>query len=333
MDDRSYCLTIADVANLLGITKQGVSQLFKNKGAVKESRKLTYIKPVDIRNFLENSRNYKYNKQVIAFQLIKGGVGKSSLSKNIAIRASMYGYRTLLIDFDHQLNLTISMDAFNPDKPVWIDYLTKKVKDINELVVPINDYLSIIPSSPTNCNLDKEILLNGTNLNSLIAEPLAELSKNYDLIICDCPPALSMLTKAIYLAVDKIIAPIKPDIYSKIGLEQVFQQWNDYTREYRKKPDINILVNLYDPRMKASTEYLKTFFAEYSEYMIPNLIKYSAGFVSTMEGKEHLWSKKNANSTAAEETDVVVKYILNLFDLNLNNSKKQSENKEAEVNI
>ena len=320
MDNNSYSLTIGDVASLLDVSRQAVSQMFKSKlGATTDRRKLTSVSPSEIHHFLTTSRDYKYKKQVIAFQIIKGGVGKSSLSKNFAIRASMYGYKTLLIDFDHQLNLTVSMNAFKEDQYVWIDYVKKKVSNIHDIVVPINDYLSIIPSSPTNCLLDKEIILAGSNLSSLIANPISQLLQKFDLIVCDCPPALSHLTHSIYLAVDRIIAPVKPDVYSKIGLEQVFNQWNEITHEYKKAPEINVLINLYDPRKKASTAYLQELFAKYSKYMIPNLIKYSADFDSTMENCSHLWSKRT-QSSAADEVDLVVKNILNLFDLsNINN--------------
>lgn len=323
----SYELSVGDVSNLLDVSRQAVSQIFKNKpGATKNGNKLSSVSPFEIRAFLEKSRDYVYKKQVIAFQIIKGGVGKSSLSKNFAIRAAMYGYKTLLIDFDHQLNLTISMDAFDLNRPVWLDYLKKKVTNIHDLVVPISKNLSIIPSSPLNCNLDKEIIVGTSNLATLIANPINELASAFDLIICDCPPALSHLTHAIYLAVDRIIAPVKPDVYSKLGLDQVFNQWNELSLEYKKVPEISVVINMYDPRKKASTACLQDFFANYSKYIIPTLIKQSAEFESTMENCEHLWSKRG-QSGASEEVDLMVKNILNLFDVT--NSTKKNELQEV----
>ena len=322
MDNQSYSLSVGAVADLLDVTRQAVSQIFKNKaGASRDGKKLTSVSPLEIRHFLETSRGYKYKKQAIAFQIIKGGVGKSSLSKNFAIRASMYGYKTCLIDFDHQLNLTVSMDAFKENQPVWIDYLKRKVASIFDIVVPISSHLSIIPSSPTNCLLDKEIILGSANLSTLIASPIGQLLTEFDLVVCDCPPALSHLTHAIYLAVDRIISPVKPDIYSKIGLEQVFTQWNELSENYKKVPEISVVVNLYDPRKKASTACLQDFFANYSKYMLPNLIKSSADFDSTMENREHLWSKKTQAGSAAEEVDLMVKHILNLYDVTSANKK------------
>lgn len=329
MQNNQYELSVVDIANLLDVTRQAVPQLFKNRaGAAKSNKKFSTVPPQSVREFLQTSRGYNYKKQAIAFQIVKGGVGKSSLSKNFAIRASMYGYKTLLIDFDHQLNLTVSMNIFDEQNLVWLDYLRKKTTNIFDLVKPINEFLSIIPSAPKNCLLDKEIILGAENLSSLIANPMHQLLEEYDLIICDCPPALTHLTHAIYLAVDRIIAPVKPDIYSKLGLEQVFNQWNEISKSYKKKPEINILVNMYDPRIKASTTYLQQFYAQYSTFMIPNLIKQSSEFISSMEDGEHLWTKRSTQ--AGEDLDVVVKHILNLYEVS-NNKKKVESNKEEEA--
>ena len=100
MQNNQYELSVVDIANLLDVTRQAVPQLFKNRaGAAKSNKKFSTVPPQSVREFLQTSRGYNYKKQSIAFQIVKGGVGKSSLSKNFAIRASMYGYKTLLIDF------------------------------------------------------------------------------------------------------------------------------------------------------------------------------------------------------------------------------------------
>ncbi|BBH54612.1 ParA family protein [Fluviispira sanaruensis] len=333
MLNSDYELSIMDVANLLGVTRQAVSQFFKPKaGALARGNKKNASVPPDvIRSYLEITKGYTYKKQAIAFQIVKGGVGKSSLSKNFAIRASMYGYKVLLIDFDHQLNLTVSMNAFHEDNLVWLDYLRKKTTNIFDLVKPINSHLSIIPSSPKNCLMDKEIILGAANLSNLIADPINQLFSEFDLIVVDCPPALTHLTHAIYLSVDRIIAPVKPDVYSKLGLEQVFNQWEEISSSYKKNPEINILVNMYDPRIKASTSYLQQFYAQYANYMIPNLIRQSSEFVSSMEDQEHLWTKRATQ--AGEDLDVIVKHILNLYEVSSTNSKKKSDLKEEEAEL
>jgi len=259
-------------------------------------------------------RGYQYiKKKSIAFQIVKGGVGKSSLSKNFAIRAAQYGYKVLLIDFDHQLNLTISLDAFDENRPVWVDFLRGQVKSVHDLPVPISENLDLIPSSPRNCNLDREIILGAKNLRSLIAEPIRDLHSKYEIIVVDCPPALSHLTHSIYLAVDQIIAPAKPDVYSLIGLEQVFEQWKEISESYGQSPDIRVLVNMYDPRINASTRYLKELLARYSDFVFSTLIRQSADFVSTMEQRQHLWTIRK--SGAGEEVDLVVREILGMTNI------------------
>lgn len=312
-----FHLSTPDLGNLVGVTRQAITMQIgkhpKFQGVIPPRGTLASVSPDMVREILI-SRGYKYiKKKSMAFQIVKGGVGKSSLSKNIAIRAAQYGYKTLLIDFDHQLNLTISLNAFDESRPVWIDFLKGQVKTVQELVVPLSENLDIIPSSPKNCTLDREIILGAKNLRSLIAEPIRELHSKYEIIVVDCPPALSHLTHAIYLGVDQIIAPAKPDIYSVIGLEQVFDQWRGISESYGQSPDIKVLINMYDPRINASTRYLQELFSRYGDYILPNLIRQSADFVSTMEQRQHLWTIRR--SQAGEEVDLVVRHLLKMENI------------------
>ena len=312
-----FHISTPDLGNLVGVTRQAITMQIgrhpKFQGVIPPRGTLAHVSPEMVREILI-SRGYQYiKKKSMAFQIVKGGVGKSSLSKNIAIRAAQYGYKTLLIDFDHQLNLTISLKAFDENRPVWIDFLKGQVKSVQDLVVPLSENLSIIPSSPKNCTLDREIILGAKNLRSLIAEPIRELHEQYEIIVVDCPPALSHLTHAIYLSVDQIIAPAKPDIYSVIGLEQVFDQWRSISESYGQSPEIKVLINMYDPRVNASTRYLQELFSRYGDYILPNLIRQSADFVSTMEQRQHLWTIRR--SQAAEEVDLVVRHLLNMNEI------------------
>jgi hypothetical protein len=70
---------------------------------------------------------------------------------------------------------------------------------------------------------------------------------------------------------------------------------------------------MYDPRINASTRYLQELFSRYGDYVLPNLIRQSADFVSTMEKRQHIWSLRH--SQAAEELDLVVRHLLNMNDI------------------
>lgn len=320
-------ITLQEIADLIGVTRSAVSQSI---GQRKGASRTELVVPSFVREFLEG-RGFRYNKQRIAFQVVKGGVGKTSLAKNFAIRASQFGFRTLLIDFDHQCNLSVAVGQFDPDAPSWYDFVSQRTGtyQIHDLVRPICDSLAIIPSNLNNTFLDKEMIVRGSNIASCIERPLVELNEKWDLIICDCPPAINNLTNAIYLGVDKVIAPAKPDIFSKMGLELVFNKWNELNDEHGKAPEIKILINQFDPRSKRMTEYLQDFFALYSQFMFPSFIRSAVDFVTNMEADLHLWSDRK-KSQAADELDLIVKQVTGLFEhFNADVKGKTTRNQEV----
>ena len=109
---------------------------------------------------------FKYPNAIISFQIVKGGVGKTSLSFCLAVRASHYGARVLAIDLDQQGNLTRSFNVEASDKPVWLNLFRDKVP-VENAIVELSDNLHLIPSNLNNSRLDTELTQSSTNLKDL----------------------------------------------------------------------------------------------------------------------------------------------------------------------
>src|SRR5579872_2056878 len=105
-------LTPNDLCSILGnITIHGVYKALQSRGIqlITAENRRKYISPIEIRKLLEGI-GFQYPYQNISFQIVKGGVGKTSLSFSLARRAAHYGVKVLVIDFDQQGNLTRSFD-------------------------------------------------------------------------------------------------------------------------------------------------------------------------------------------------------------------------------
>lgn len=334
MDPSRLELSSVDLADLLGISRQAVSQLlqkYQAAGAVaKSGRGTANLSPKIVRKILE-SRGYKYVSKTIAFQIIKGGVGKTTLAKNFGIRAAQYGYKVLFIDFDHQANLTFALNEYNPHQPVWVDLLRGKVAKAKDLVVAVSDNIGLIPSSLANARIDSELLTNTHNIRAVVTKPLESLKSEYDLIICDCPPALGPSVSAVYLAVDQVIAPVVTDKFSEIGIDFMLEEWKVLTSRFDRTPNIQLLINRHDPRLKASNEQLLHLVSRYRSWMIPTSIRASADFLASTNSNQHLWEIRR-NSPAAEDVDLVVRHCLSLNELTPATSKaRDADLSSAEV--
>ena len=321
-----YNITSVDFADLLNISRQSVQQILQKYEAERSNvlpskvRRPVLISPATTKKILEE-RGYKFQKKAIAFQLLKGGVGKTSLAKNFGIRAAQYGYNVLFVDIDHQANLTSAMGAYSQHSKSLIDWIDNKVPSMSDLIIPIAENISIIPSTIRNADLAEQIQRGNRNILTLFSSQFSELKKTYDLIICDCPPAIGAHIAAIYFAVDTLIAPVVPDEYSDEGLQEMFSIWKRLGTEFSKDINIKILINKHDARVKASSEKVLSLMSQYKDFMYPLYIRYSSDFLTATNLKKTLWELGRSSGTASEDVDMVVRYELSL---EMNNNIKNN---------
>lgn len=143
----------------------------------------------------------------------KGGVAKTTTAQNIGAGLKQQGYRVLFVDLDGQSNLTYCFNCIN--KPITaLEVLTKKSTAAD--AIQHTDQGDIIPATINLVGADSLITEVGKEYR--LKEALAPLSNDYDYIIIDTPPALSILTINALTASDRVIIPVQADTYSLQGL-------------------------------------------------------------------------------------------------------------------
>ena len=154
----------------------------------------------------------------------KGGVGKTTTAVALAQGLSEQGKRVLLIDWDPQASLTVSL-GINPDhlKLTVYNVLSSTIR--NNGSVSIHD--ATMPTSnpgvdlvPANIELSQAQLdLAGALTRELmLKEMLQPVQKEYDFILVDCLPSLGLLTINALSAADKVIIPLQADFLAMKGL-------------------------------------------------------------------------------------------------------------------
>lgn len=150
----------------------------------------------------------------------KGGVGKTSAAVNLAYVAATRGNRTLLWDLDAQGAASFFL-RIKPHVKGGGKRVVRKSAELRELV-RATDYenLDLLPADFSYRHLD--LMLDALKKPSKrLATKLAGLADEYDWVLLDCPPSVSLISEGIVRAADAILVPVIPTALSLRTLEQV----------------------------------------------------------------------------------------------------------------
>jgi len=300
-----------DAANFLNVSVQFIHKQLKNKNlSFEKSQNRVYFNHSTAKQLL----NLKFSPKIIAFQIVKGGTGKTSLAHSIAIRSNLYGAKVLCIDLDQQGNLTQSF-KINPEKnPIMIDILNEN-RPLQESVVSISEGLDIIPSRIENAVLDNTIMLKRLPLDRIYQEKIdsIKLSKQYDLVLIDCPPALGQSVAAATLAADYIIAPVTPEKFSLSGLKVTNQEIDNIEKAYKKGMSLRIVLNKFDSRTTLSHETLSLLIKHdiFGPKLFKSYVRASQEFPNAVAQGISIFDTMK-NTSAKEDIDLLTREILEI---------------------
>lgn len=159
--------------------------------------------------------------RIIAIANQKGGVGKTTTAINLSSCLAERKKKVLSVDMDPQGNMTsgLGVDKNSVESTIY-DLIIGEIeidKVINREVIP---NLDIIPTSIDLSGAEIE-LLDEENKEFILREALYKVKDNYDYIIIDCPPSLSILTINAMTAADSVLVPIQCEYYALEGLSQL----------------------------------------------------------------------------------------------------------------
>jgi len=212
--------------------------------------------------------------QVLATYNIKGGVGKTTSAVNLAYAAAREGQRVLVWDLDAQGAASFYFRV----KPKIKGGLKKLLNFKHKLsdVIKETNYpnIDLIPADIKNRNLDV-LLADKDQPDQRLTELLESVVKDYDVILLDCPPSLSMTSENVFRAAHGLLIPLIPTYLSV----RAYQQLREFHEERGNQRLILMpFFSMVDIRRRLHCELVDGFYREH-----PEVLKIFIAYASVVE--------------------------------------------------
>jgi chromosome partitioning protein len=192
---------------------------------------------------------------VISVTNQKGGVGKTTTAVNLAYYLAKSGKNTLLIDFDPQGNATSGLSYNKQDLQYTMSDVILEKKPLDQVVLSTQfKHLFLAPSTPHLA--DAEVQISQANKRfSRLKCAIDSCAVNYDVIIVDCPPSLSILTVNGIVAAKYILLPVQAEFYALEGLGQLLETMKLVRRGMNPTLELlGVLPTMMDSRTTLSSQ-------------------------------------------------------------------------------
>lgn len=224
--------------------------------------------------------------KVFSVSMNKGGVGKTSLLTNLGAALSKTGKKVLIVDTDGQGNVSVAF-GLNPvtfENTIY-DVMLGKIK-LKDTIISIVDNLDIVPANDDMDFLDFDILPNlkiYDNPFRLLGKHIDEVRDQYDYILIDTPPSLTLIAGNVFSCVDHVLIPFVPEIFGVKGIIRIIKSIEGFKE--RENPDLKIAgvvsmmvdgrTNLHSKMLQQAKEYCQEKGINIFETVIPKSIRFA----------------------------------------------------------
>ena len=196
--------------------------------------------------------------RIVSIANQKGGVGKTTTAINLSAALAEVGYRVLLVDLDPQGNASTGLGIEPEDRDYTTYDLILDEADLDDVIHETEfDRLYIAPATTGLSSADIEMMANEKRsylLHDALRQPAMDRFE-FDFVLIDCPPSLSLLTVNAMVASHSVLIPLQSEFFALEGLSQLMLT----VREVRQtaNPDLRIegvVLTMFDGRNNLSQQ-------------------------------------------------------------------------------
>lgn len=176
--------------------------------------------------------------KIITIANLKGGVAKTVTSVNVSyVLSAHHNKRVLLVDADQQGNASQFFGRYGYDRPSVADILTQKASIEDTIQQTGREGLDILPANLNLAKAEKDVLMDvgGVPQQIRLKEALRAVKDDYDYVIIDSAPSLSMGVINALATSDYMIIPVKVDKFTFDGVDAMMQQAEQVKRYYNQQ--------------------------------------------------------------------------------------------------
>ena len=196
----------------------------------------------------------------------KGGTGKTTTSVSIAAGLASRGLKVLLVDTDSQGNVGVSL-GIKAEKTLY-HVLVMGVRP-SDAAVKVRPNLDLIVSNETLAAA--ELYLAGRqNRDRILRERLISAFDEYDVVLLDCSPSLSLMNQNALVVADGIVVPVACDFLSLVGVRQVIKTVKNVNALLHHPVQIHgVLPTFYDSRARICRDAIDAMKEHFGDRVMP----------------------------------------------------------------
>ena len=241
--------------------------------------------------------------RLVAVANEKGGVGKTALVINLGAVMADMGKKVLIVDMDPQHNATSGLGVDIDDDMVNVYHLISEPESYNPLDAVVETAwkgLHLIPSHPDLSGAEVE-LVDEEGRENRLGDAVADVFKNYDVVLVDTPPSLSLLTINVFAMAREVLVPCQTHPYSYRALEALFDTIEAVKEDINPALEVaGIVPTFFDRRTRVGRDILERLEADkrYSKYLFKTPIRVNTAIAASSDaGKPVVFFNKRCNGT------------------------------------